>query len=230
MGLWSDIWELFFPRYCAICHRRLDKREDSLCLRCLSKLPRTCIHWSKDNVMEKNFWGCFPIERAGAFLYYSKGGDVQKLLYELKYYGNRRLGVVMGKCMASELCSSNFFEGIDVIIPVPLHQRKKRKRGYNQSEAIAEGIESVLGIPVMNDVLVREQYTDTQTRKSRYGRWENVDEAFVCKNDEILAGKHVLLLDDVTTTGATIVACADAMKKVENIQISVLALALAGET
>lgn len=230
MSIWSDIWEVFFPRYCVVCGKRLCKEEDGLCITCYSLLPRTKMHLSPGNVMEKNFWGRLPIERATAFLFYSKGGDVSKLLYELKYYGNRELGFILGKCMAEEMKESGFFQGIDAIVPVPLHPKKKRSRGYNQSEVLAKGISSILDIPIVDDVLKRNQNTTTQTHKSRFGRWMNVDEAFECCNAEKIKGKHILLLDDVVTTGATIVACSDALKEVQGLRISVLGLALAGET
>ncbi len=230
MSVWSDIWELFFPRYCAVCGERLPRSEKGLCFKCLSKLPRTSLHLQKDNEMEKNFWGRFPLERAAAFLYYSKGGDVRKLLYELKYYGNHQLGFILGQCMATEMQVSGFFDGIDALVPIPLHPQKLRKRGYNQSEMLAGGIASVVGAPVVTDWLQRDQYTDTQTHKSQYERWMNVNEVFVCNDPHRMEGKHILLVDDVFTTGATIVACADALKEIHGLHISVLTLALAGET
>lgn len=230
MSIWSDIRELFFPRYCVICGKRLSINEECLCINCLSSLPRTMMHRKKDNEVEKNFWGRFSIERASAFLYYAKGGDVRKLLYDLKYYGGWRTGVFMGKCMASELSSSSFFEGIDAIVPIPLHPKRLRKRGYNQSDMLAQGISKVTSIPVWADVLARNQFTETQTHKSQYERWMNVNEVFVCRKPRDLEGKHILLVDDVLTTGATLIACADVLKEVPKLKISVLTLALAGES
>lgn len=203
--------------------------EEHLCLRCLSDLPRTYLHLHRDNKLEKNLWGKLPIERASAFLYYAKGGDVRHLLYDLKYHGNPRIGTFLGRCMASELLPSGFFEGIDFIVPVPLHPKKHKERGYNQSEMLAEGIATLTGIPVFREMLVRNQYTETQTRKSSYDRWLNVKDVFECTSLNALTGKHILLVDDVMTTGATIVACADALKTVKSLRISVLTLALAGE-
>jgi ComF family protein len=188
------------------------------------------MHRKKDNEVEKNFWGRFPIEKASAFLYYAKGGDVRKLLYDLKYYGGWRTGIFMGKCMAAELSSSSFFEGVDAIIPIPLHPKRLRKRGYNQSEMLAEGISTVTGIPVWTDVLERNQFTETQTHKNQYERWMNVSEVFVCTNSQKLGRKHILIVDDVLTTGATLIACADVLKEVPDLKISVLTLALAGES
>ena len=176
--------------------------------------------------MEKEFWGKLPIERANSLLYYTKGGDVQKILYELKYYGNDRLALFLGKCMAMELQPSNFFQNIDYILPVPLHDKKKKARGYNQSEMIAQGISIVTGIPLIDNILKRVRYTDTQTKKRSYERWLNVQDVFECISLKIIEDKHVLLVDDVMTTGSTIVACADALSGIPHIRISVLTLAL----
>lgn len=230
MSIWSDIRDLFFPRYCVICGNRLVKEEECLCIKCLSSLPRTMLHNIKDNEVEKNFWGRFPLEKATAFLYYAKGGAVRKLLYDLKYYGGWNTGVFMGKCMATELSVSSFFEGIDAIVPIPLHPKKFRERGYNQSEMLAKGISLVTSIPLWTNVLERKRFTETQTHKSQYERWMNVSEVFVCKNVHMLEEKHILLVDDVLTTGATLIACADVLKKVSGIKISILTLALASES
>ena len=180
--------------------------------------------------MEKCLWGKMPVERGSAFLHYAKGGDVRKLLSELKYQGNAKLGLFMGRCMARELLASGFFEGIDGIMPVPLHRRKQRMRGYNQSRMLAEGISAVTGIPLWDSLLVRTQFTETQTRKGSYERWLNVRDVFECPSPEVMAGKHVLLVDDVMTTGATLVACGDALREVKGLRISVLTLAMAGHS
>jgi ComF family protein len=230
MALLNDVWEFFFPRYCVICGKRLLQGEEHFCLSCLCALPRIRFRNLENNEIAKLLWGKMPIERASAFLYYSKGGDVRDVLFQLKYYGNQRIGTFLGRCMAKELSASGFFEGIDGIVPVPLHHKKRKARGYNQSELLAEGISSVVGIPVLKDVLRRRQYTDTQTRKSNYERWSNVMDVFEGVSPERLSGKHLLLVDDVLTTGATLVACADALKEAEGLRISVLTLAWAAES
>lgn len=230
MSIWTDLWHLFFPQTCLLCGGQLVEGERMVCLKCLSGLPRTHFHLRKDNLVERNFWGKFPVERAASFLYYAKGGDVRQLLYELKYHGNQEVGEVMGRVMASELMRSHFFDGIDLIVPVPLHQRKERRRGYNQSECLARGISAVTGIPVDIKVIIRSRYNETQTRKGQYERWENVRNLFACIAPEGLEGKHILLVDDVLTTGATIVSCADALGDIPGLRISVLTLALAGES
>ena len=228
MSIWSDIWELFFPRYCVLCGGRLPKGEEFLCFKCLSGLPRTQMGAQTGNVMEKNLWGKLPVERASAFIYYTKGGDSSKLLYDLKYRGNYRLGVYLGRCMAAEMIPSGFFEGIDYIMPVPLHEKRRKERGYNQSEMLAEGISLLTGIPLSKGLMVRTKQTETQTRKGSYERWMNMKDVFECPSPEQLEGKHVLLVDDVMTTGATLVSCADALGGIPRLRISVLTLALAG--
>ena len=230
MTLLSDVWEFFFPRYCVVCGKRLLQGEEHLCLECLCTLPRIHFRSQENNEIAKLLWGKMPIERASAFLYYSKGGDVRELLFQLKYYGNQKIGYFMGRCMAMELFSTGFFDGIEGIIPVPLHDKKRKSRGYNQSELLAEGISSVVKIPLFKDVLRRKQYTETQTHKSNYERWANVMDVFEGVSLERLSCKHVLLVDDVLTTGATLVACADAFSGVEGMRISVLTLAWAAES
>ena len=199
-------------------------------MNCLCALPRIHFRNLGNNEIAKLLWGKMPIERAFAFLYYAKGGNVRELLFQLKYYGNQEIGCFLGRCMAKELLSTGFFDGVEGIIPVPLHDKKRKSRGYNQSELLAEGISSVVRIPMLRDVLRRKQYTDTQTHKSNYERWSNVMDVFEGASVGRLAFKHVLLVDDVLTTGATLVACADALKEVPGLRISVLTLAWAAES
>lgn len=229
MGLWNDLWRLFFPQCCLICGKRLSEGEEHLCFRCLSGLPRTQMHVQRENEVEKRLWGRVLFEKAGAYLYYTKGGDVRKLLFELKYYGNVGLGHFLGRCVASEWLPSGFFKGVDVIVPVPLHPRRQKERGYNQSAVLAEGIASVTGIPLCEDLLFRRKYHETQTRQWNYGRWLNVENVFEVSASETFRGKHVLLVDDVLTTGATLVSCTDALSRIPDLRLSVLALAMAGD-
>lgn len=226
--LLTNLWELFFPRCCLLCGKPLVRGEECICTGCLIQLPRTRFHLLKENEVERNFWGKFPIGRATSFLHYIKEGSSQRLVHDLKYHGYKEVGEVMGRIMAAELSPSGFFEGIDLIHPVPLHSRKERQRGYNQSERLAAGLSAATGIPVCSHAIQRIKYTDTQTRKKNDERWANVEETFSCTMPEALAGKHILIIDDVLTTGATIVACADALRDVPQIRISVLTLAAAG--
>ena len=223
----SSLLHLFFPRCCIVCGARLSEGEEVICTRCNIDMPRTYYHLQKDNPVERMFWGKIPLERATSYFFYRKGSGFRSILHQLKYGGRKQLGVVMGRFMAAELEPSGFFQGIDVVIPVPLHPRKKKARGYNQSECIACGVSEVSGIPLDISSVVREKHTDTQTRKSVYERWENVEGIFKLHHSERFTGKHILIIDDVLTTGATTTACADAFCDVKDIHISILTLAVA---
>lgn len=221
------VLHLFFPRCCVVCDGPLVEGEEVICTRCNIDMPRTDYHKVQDSLVERMFWGKIPLERATSYFFYRKGSDFCKIVHQLKYGGQKELGVTMGRFMAAELSASGFFEGVDVIIPVPLHARKRKMRGYNQSECIARGVSQVTGIPVDATSVVRVKHTDTQTRKSAYERWENVEGIFRLLHPEEFAGKHILIIDDVLTTGATTVACADAFGATEGVKISVLTLAVA---
>ncbi|WP_321334363.1 ComF family protein [uncultured Bacteroides sp.] len=223
----NSFFALLFPRCCVVCDRPLSDGEESLCIMCNMNMPRTGYHLIPDNPTERLFWGRIPLERATSFFFYSKGSDFRHILYSLKYKGNKELGEVMGRFMARELLDSGFFEGMDVIIPVPLHPSKKAKRGYNQSEWIARGIASVTTLPIDIVSVVRKVNTDTQTRKSAFERWENVNGIFELQGANHFEGKHILIIDDVLTTGATTVACAASFNGIPAVRISVLTLAVA---
>lgn len=225
---WLDSFlSLFFPRCCIICGRALAKGEECLCAHCNIGLPRTELHKYKDNAVEQLFWGKIPLERATSYLYYRKGSDFRQILHRLKYGGQKEIGEVMGRYMATELSPFGFFADMDVLIPVPLHKRRQRMRGYNQSEWIARGVSAVTGIPVDIDSVLRGKHTETQTRKSVFDRSENVANIFHLLHPEHFVGKHILIIDDVLTTGATTVACASAFDGVAGIRISILTLAVA---
>lgn len=229
MNTWfHSFWSLLFPRCCVVCGSPLSRGEECLCTCCNINLPRTGFHLRKDNPVECLFWGRIPgLKRASSFLFYRKGSDFRHILHMLKYGGYKELGEVMGRYMSAELSSGEFFDGVDMIIPVPLHRKKQKLRGYNQSEWIARGIASVTGIPLCAECMIREKNTETQTRKSTFERWENVEGIFRLCDTVHFEGKHVLLVDDVLTTGATTVACASAFAGVSGIRISVLTLAVA---
>ena len=223
----GPLFHLFFPRCCAVCGASLIEGEDTICTHCNIDMPRTNYHKMKDNPVERMFWGKFPLERATSFFFYRKGSDFRQVLHQLKYGGQKEIGAIMGRYMASELQASDFFHGVDVIIPIPLHKKKQQIRGYNQSEWISRGIMAVTGIPVDTEAIIRRKNTETQTQKSALERWENVDGIFELHRSEYLAGKHILIVDDVLTTGATTVACASRLAEIEGVRISVLTLAMA---
>lgn len=222
-----SLFSLLFPRCCLVCGEPLAKGEEYLCARCNIHLPRTELHKQNDNVVEQLFWGKIPLERATSYFYYRKGSDYRHILHQLKYGGQKEIGETMGRYMATELLSSHFFLGVDFIIPVPLHEKKRRLRGYNQSEWIARGVSEVTGIPMDLESVVRNKHTETQTRKTTFERWVNVDQIFTLYHPEWFVGKHVLIIDDVLTTGATTIACASSFSGVAGVRISVLTLAVA---
>ena len=219
--------DLLYPNLCLICNESLMSTESQLCLSCFSKMPKTNYHLLQDNPVEKRFWGKVPVERATSFLFFQKGSDFQKLIHELKYRGNKEVGVTMGKFAAADLLDSDDFKSIDLIVPVPLHEKKEAKRGYNQSEMICNGIAEILGMPVVTDNLYRTAENTTQTRKSVFERYENTQGIFGLKNPAEFEGKHILIVDDVLTTGSTVEACIQALLQAKNTRISVFTLAIA---
>jgi ComF family protein len=217
---------LIYPRYCAACGITLFRNEEVLCLNCYIDLPRTGFHSFDDNDVARLFWGRIPVRHATSFIYFNKDSHYKNILHEIKYKHQQHVGFEMGRLFALELKDTPFAR-VDFIVPVPLHHKKMRQRGYNQSELIANGISEVLHIPVATDVVVRTSQTLTQTRKTRYERWENVKDKFQVQNPSKLMNKHVLLVDDVITTGATIEACATALLAVKDVSLSVASLACA---
>lgn len=225
---WSRLLHWLYPDVCVICGEPLVKGEERVCLRCLCDLPHTDYHWKTNNPVEQLLIGKIPFEHASAYLRFEKGGKTQKLIHRLKYRGDKEMGFLLGRQMARDLLTGErSLGGLDLLVPVPLHPRKRRKRGYNQSECIAEGIRSLLDIPIDNRSLTRGSDTRTQTRKAVYERWMNVSATFRLTDPEALRDKHILLIDDVITTGSTLCACAEALSDVPGIRISVLAAAIA---
>lgn len=221
---WLDFLSLIYPNLCASCENVLVKQELAVCTKCLVDLPRTYYHLVKDNPVEQIFWGRVPIEKATAFFTYQKGSKYQHVLHELKYKGNRSIGVEMGKHFGADLIQNNYFGEADVIVPVPLHPKKEKQRGYNQSLAIAEGLSLLLNKEVVMNNLFRKSYSTTQTLKGRFERWQNVSSLFDLKDAYAFDNKHVLLVDDIVTTGATLEACAMVLHKAQNVKISIATL------
>lgn len=188
-------------------------------------IPRTNYHLKPDNQVAQLFWGRCMIERAAAFSFYTKDSRIRKLIHQLKYKGIKEVGIELGRIYGLSLRASGFLDGIDLMIPVPLHKSKKRKRGFNQSELICNGISDVTGLTIDTKSLLRGSVTKTQTKKSRYDRWTNVEGIFRVTDQERLKGKHILIVDDVITTGSTIEACVNEILKIENSRVSVAALA-----
>ncbi len=219
--------DLVYPNLCLVCGESLVGSENQLCLKCFNSIPKTNYHLQKDNPVEKRFWGKVPVERASSYFFFQKGSDFQKLIHELKYRGNREVGIAVGKYAAADLLESPDFMSVDVIMPVPLHPKKEAKRGYNQSYIIGKGMAEIMNKPLIGNNLVRIQERTTQTRKSVYERFENTQGIFELRNPEELSGKHVLLVDDVLTTGSTLEACVQALQQVKDVKVSVFTLAVA---
>lgn len=220
----SDFINLCYPKLCAACQNTLGKNEVAICTACIIHLPKTNYHLDIENPLNKIFWGRVPIEMVAAYYFFNKGNKVQKLLHELKYKGNKNVGEKIGVLYGYELLNSYPFKSIDYIIPVPLHPKKLKKRGYNQSEWFANGLSQSMNIPVFTNILYRNTDSATQTKKSRFNRWENVAEIFGVNTPELINNKHILLVDDVVTTGATIEACAKILKE-HHAKVSVVSIA-----
>lgn len=218
----SDLLDIIFPRRCCVCGELLSSQEQDICLNCIYALPKVEPHVSAE--IEKIFWGKIDIERAASFIYYHKGSPYNNIIHALKYKGRPWTGMLFAGMAAAELNEKGFFDGIDAIIPVPLSRKKRRKRGYNQCDYIADGISQATGIPVLKDIVERNISNETQTDKSRDERWENVKGIFTLKKPELLEGKHILLVDDILTTGATLASCASAIQACCNCRTSIFTL------
>ena len=211
-----------------MCGRRLSLTEQVLCASCNMHLPRTGFQYQpSDNVMARLFWGIIPVERAAALFYYEANARTARILYDLKYHDHPEIGVSMGQLMAREFSEAGFFDGIDVIVPVPLAKKRQRQRGYNQSRCLAEGISRVTGLPICDQVVRRTVFLKSQTQMGLWERQENVEGVFEIKDVESLHDCHVLLVDDVVTTGSTMTACAREILKAEGVRISLLSLGYA---
>ena len=211
--MFNDFINLIFPELCAACNHALLKNEVVICTSCELSLPKSNACFDQNNPLLRSFFGRVDIKMAAAYYQFNKQSKVQHLLHQLKYKNYQEVGDKIGQLFGHELNSSIYFKGIELIIPVPLNDKKLKQRGYNQSELFAKGLSSSMGIPVSTSCLYRNIHSKTQTNRSRYNRWENVKDAFEVKNIEEVRGKSILLVDDVITTGATIEACASLLKE-----------------
>jgi ComF family protein len=223
----KDMLSLFYPKVCAACGNSLFKHEGHLCNNCYVHLPRSNFHASRGNPVEKLFWGRIPLLAAGSFYLFNKGTKVQRLLHELKYKGKQEAGETVGEWYGKELKTVSEFAGADLIVPVPLHPRRLQQRGYNQSACFARGLSAGMGIDVNEKLIRRLQFTKTQTKKSKFSRWENMDEVFKADPAIDIKNKHILLVDDVITTGSTLEACYNALAKQGDVFVSIATIAYA---
>jgi len=222
-----SISQLIYPRLCEGCKRPLLVAESTLCMHCLPELPRTGYHSIKDNESAMRFAGRIPYVHATSLAYFTDDGLLQHLLHGLKYHNKKESGVFLGKQLAYELLQTDWIKNIDLIIPVPLHPKKERERGYNQSKLIADGMAYVLNIPVIDTVLQRFRYTESQTKKSRQERVANMKDAFTISDPNILINKHVMIIDDILTTGATLEACTNAILDISCVEVSIATIGIA---
>lgn len=206
----SEVFDLVFPRFCAGCGRRLAVAEDGICGKCLADIPTVSAADMNGDYVERMFWGVIPIERATSVFMFNCS-ETRSIIHTFKYSPRPTLAFRCGALMAQHLCEEGFFDGVDALIPVPLHKSRFRHRGYNQSQMLARGISECTGIPVWDDVVVRGVDNISQTHMTRPGRKENVQGIFQCVSPERLVGKHVMIVDDVITTGATIVSLVNSM-------------------
>ena len=223
----EDLINLLFPELCNGCGKLLYHGEKDICTKCLFDLPYTDFHLYQDNPVAKQLWGRISVNAAMAMLYFKKATKVQNLIHGLKYDGKTEIGITLGKLLAKKLIESEFYADIDLVIPVPLHQKKMRTRGYNQSEYIATGLAEELDISVSTKYLLRDKSTESQTKKARYTRYENMQDVFSVIKAEELAEKHILLVDDVVTTGATLEACGNILLNNGIKKLSIAAVAFA---
>ncbi|NCD43459.1 MAG: ComF family protein [Bacteroidia bacterium] len=222
-----DFFHLFFPEVCMACGNSLYHGEKVLCTRCMLKLPRTHFHQHAENPVSQLFWGRAPIDYATSYFYFRKSSHVQHLLHQFKYKGKKEIGIFCGQMLGKALMESSFFCDADFLVPVPLHPKKQAQRGYNQSEVIARGMAGRMHAVVDVNTLYRKINSTTQTRKSRYQRFENMDGIFGLKDGYHFEGKHVILIDDVVTTGSTLESCTLTLLQIPAIRVSIATLACA---
>nr|WP_315151823.1 ComF family protein [uncultured Flavobacterium sp.] len=223
----KSLINLFFPKVCAGCKSFIGMNEHVICTVCRHELPLTNHHLNPENEAFKKFYGRIPVEHASAFLYFHKKGMVQELIHNLKYKGHEEIGTFLGEWYASDLNNSSLPKDIDVIIPVPLHKKRLRKRGFNQVTNFGAALSENFKIPLNDSILMRKVYSKTQSKKNLLGRTEGIETVFDVTFSEKDANKHYLLIDDVLTTGATLEACSKALLKIPGAKISIVCMAMA---
>ncbi len=223
----KDFAGLIYPKVCYACGNALLYNEHVVCTYCQHELPETNFHNEENNKLDQFFWGRVHLEAVTALFFYQKGCKVQKLIHKLKYQGKREIGFFSGKLLASRLRTSAGWNTLDMVLPVPLHPKKQRQRGYNQSECFARGLSEGLNISLTLNNLIRKFHSESQTRKTRFMRWKNVEAVYHVKNPEVFKNKNLLLVDDVITTGSTIEACSQKLLETAGVKIWVAAIAIA---
>ena len=217
----NNVLHLFFPHTCIGCGTDILHVKHQLCLRCLSHLPVTNFFEQPLNPVENKFIGRLPIKNAAAGYFFTKQSLLARLMYELKYKGNKDIGFYLGQLIGRMMETNPLYNDTDILMPLPLNEKRQKKRGYNQATAICDGIATVINKPVIENAVMRKVNTQTQTRKGRISRWENMDGIFAVTKPSLLENKHVLLVDDIVTTGASLEACGSEIVKVNGITLSI---------
>ncbi len=225
--MFSDFLALIYPRNCVACGNNLFKHEEQVCNKCYINLPKTNFHKQNNNPVASLFYGRVNLELASSFYLFQKKGGIQQMLHSIKYKSNTELATLIGNWYAKDLIENDVIATVNAIIPVPLHVQKLKQRGFNQSEEFARGLAQGLNVELNTTTLLRKDFTETQTKKNKFERWQNVEDVFELKQIEALENKHLLVVDDVVTTGATIEACCQTLLQIPNIKLSVLSIAYA---
>jgi ComF family protein len=222
----SSLKHLFFPHVCQCCYAEISQHNQYICPVCLADLPYTGFSHLYANPVEKIFFGRVPVEAATSLFFFTSASTVQKLIHQIKYKGQQQLAVYLGKMMGREIQASPRFVGLDLVVPLPLFKTREKQRGYNQAALLAKGISDVTGIPMAEKAVKRIRESSSQTRKTRAERWQNVDGLFTISED-LGKNRHILLVDDVITTGATLDACASSILQARGNKVSIMTLAYA---
>ena len=223
--LLHDFTSLFFPNICMACMHNAPVHDEYLCMECKINLPTTDFHLFEENIFTNRLWGRFPLQSGTAQLLMIKGGLAENIIYNIKYRNATQLAINLGEKYGRKLVKAPLYKDVDVIVPVPIHASKMRTRGYNQSAMFGSGLSESMNIPLVENVLIKKRKTKSQTKKSRLNRLLSVQNEYVIKKPERLIGKHILLVDDVLTTGATIESCALELLKVEGVRLSLATIA-----
>lgn len=226
---WSSLIEYVYPNICVVCKTELGNNQNHICFNCSSELPKTYFeNYTSPSPLDELFWGRIQIQNTYSFLFFEKGNACQKILHQIKYKSNKPLAIEMGRKLAYGILSDQRFESIDVLIPIPLHPKKQFQRGYNQSELLVEGVNEILKTKIDTENVIRTKANTTQTKKSRFKRYDNVENIFDMKTPGLYDGKHIALLDDAITTGSTIEACVRIIQeKNPAVRISLISFAIA---
>jgi len=222
----DSVLHLLFPHVCSGCGNDIVSQESMLCMRCVDAMPETNFELHANNPVEKTFWGRLQLNGATAQYYFTKESLMQHLMHQFKYKGDKELGLQLGRITGEQIKKSGRFE-VDALIPLPLFPAKEKRRGYNQATILCQGMAESMNVPIMDKAIIRPQFTETQTKKGRIERWKNMEGKFVLASPQAIKNKHLLLVDDVVTTGATLEACGIELLKAENVTLSVATLCVA---